>query len=159
DVMRWMYAGANTTQNLNFGYGLADEVKRNLLTLWNTYSFFVMYANLDGWTPFSDDGRRTIDDNSHPSQAQDPSSTVHRQERSDLDRWILARLHELIGLVRARLDVYDATAVTRYVDAFVDDLSNWYVRLSRRRFWKSESDADKLAAYSTLYEVLVTLAQ
>ncbi len=139
DVMRWMYAGANPTQNMNFGYGLADEVKRNLLTLWNTYSFFVMYANLDGYVPGAE--------------------TVPVAERSELDRWILARLNELVGLVRSRLDTYDAGGVTRAVDAFVDDLSNWYVRLSRRRFWKSESDADKLAAYSTLYEVLVALTK
>src|SRR5437762_58887 len=139
DVMRWMYAGANTTQNMNFGYGLADEVKRKLLTLWNTYSFFVTYANLDGYTP--------------------EQGSVPVAERAELDRWILARLHELTGRVRAELDGFDAAGVTREIDAFVDDLSNWYVRLSRRRFWKSESDSDKLAAYSTLYEVLVTLAK
>ncbi|MFL5732053.1 MAG: isoleucine--tRNA ligase [Chloroflexia bacterium] len=139
DVMRWLYAGANTTQNMNFGYSLADEVKRKLLTLWNTYSFFVMYANLDGYSP--DHG------------------SVPVAERSELDRWIVARLHELTGRARAELDAYDAAAVTREIDSFVDDLSNWYVRLSRRRFWKSESDADKLAAYTTLYEVLVTLSK
>jgi isoleucyl-tRNA synthetase len=139
DVMRWMYTGANTTQNMNFGYGLADEIKRNLLTLWNTYSFFVMYANLDGYDP--------------------SKGSVPVADRPEIDRWILARLNELIGQVRSRLDAYDSVSVTRAVDAFVDDLSNWYVRLSRRRFWKSESDTDKLAAYSTLYEVLVTLAR
>ncbi len=139
DVMRWLYAGANITQNMNFGYGIADEIKRNLLTLWNTYSFFVMYANLDGFDP--------------------GQAAVPVQERAELDRWILARLHELIRLCRAELAGYDVAAVTRQVDAFVDDLSNWYVRRSRRRFWKSESDSDKLSAYSTLYEVLVTLTK
>jgi isoleucyl-tRNA synthetase len=139
DVMRWLYAGANITQNMNFGYNLAEEVKRNLLTLWNTYSFFVMYANLDGFDP--------------------SASAVPVRERAELDRWILARLHELIQLCRAELDSFDTAAVTRNVDAFVDDLSNWYVRRSRRRFWKSESDSDKLSAYSTLYEVLVTLSK
>jgi isoleucyl-tRNA synthetase len=134
-----MYAGANITQNMNFGYGIADEVKRNLLTLWNTYSFFVMYANLDGYTP--------------------QSGSVPVAERPELDRWILARLHELIRQVRAEFEAFDTPGVTRLVDAFVDDLSNWYVRLSRRRFWKSESDTDKLAAYSTLYEVLTTLTR
>ena len=86
DVMRWMYAGANITQNMNFGYGIAEEVKRNLLTLWNTYSFFVMYANLDGYSP--------------------EGGSVPISERPELDRWILSRLHELIGLVRAELDSY-----------------------------------------------------
>ena len=139
DIMRWMYAGANITQNMNFGYGLADEVKRNLMTLWNSYSFFVMYANLDGFNP--------------------GESMVPVAQRSELDRWILARLHELTRLAREELGSFDVAALTRQVDAFVDDLSNWYIRRSRRRFWKSESDSDKLAAYSTLYEVLLTLAK
>jgi isoleucyl-tRNA synthetase len=139
DVIRWLFAGANVTQNLNFGYSLGDEVKRNLMTLWNSYSFFVMYANLDGYDP--------------------RQGSVPVQERPELDRWILARLHELIQMARSEMDSYDANSVTRQVDAFVDDLSNWYIRRSRRRFWKSESDADKLAAYSTLYEVLLTLTK
>jgi isoleucyl-tRNA synthetase len=139
DVMRWMYASANIAQNMNFGFGLADEVKRKLLTLWNTYSFFVMYANLDGFVP--------------------EKVAVPVAERAELDRWILARLNDLVGQARAELDEYDVASLTRQVDAFVEDLSNWYVRRSRRRFWKSESDSDKLAAYSTLYEVLVTLSK
>jgi isoleucyl-tRNA synthetase len=139
DVMRWMYCSANTTQNMNFGWHIADEVKRNLLTLWNTYSFFIMYANLDGFVP--------------------EKASVPVAERSELDRWILARLNELVGQAHADLQDYDVASLTRQVETFVDDLSNWYVRRSRRRFWKSESDGDKLAAYSTLYEVLVTLTK
>jgi isoleucyl-tRNA synthetase len=153
DIMRWMYCGASITQNMNFGYGIADEVRRRLLTLWNTYSFFVMYANLDGYDP--------------------SKGSVPVSQRPELDRWIVARLHELIGLCRRHMDQYDVAAVTRYVDDFVDDLSNWYVRRSRRRFWKPWSagdgmgagagaeseDTDKLAAYTTLYEVLVTLSK
>ncbi len=139
DVMRWMYAGASIAQNMNFGYAVAEEVRRNLLTLWNTYSFFVMYANLDGYNP--------------------REGSVPIAERAELDRWILARLNELIKLARTEMDSYDVGSLTRQIDAFVDDLSNWYVRRSRRRFWKSESDSDKLAAYSTLYEVLVTLSK
>jgi isoleucyl-tRNA synthetase len=139
DVMRWMYCGANTTQNMNFGWNIADEVKRNLLTLWNTYSFFVMYANLDGFVP------------------EDVS--VPLEERAELDRWILARLNQLVGQAQAGLQDYDVAVVTRQVESFVDDLSNWYVRRSRRRFWKSESDSDKLSAYATLYEVLLTLTK
>jgi isoleucyl-tRNA synthetase len=80
-------------------------------------------------------------------------------ERAELDRWILARLNELVGYANAELGEFDVQSVCRQVDSFVDDLSNWYVRRSRRRFWKSESDSDKLAAYSTLYEVLVTLSK
>src|SRR5215218_9548701 len=137
--MRWMYAGANPTQNMNFGYGPAEEVKRKLLTLWNTYSFFVMYANLDGFEP--------------------EKASVPVAVRAELDRWILARLNDLVGQTRAELDEFDTASVTRQVEAFVEDLSNWYVRRSRRRFWKSESDSDKVAAYSTLYEVLVTLTK
>ncbi|MBF6611947.1 MAG: isoleucine--tRNA ligase [Chloroflexi bacterium] len=139
DVMRWMYAGASITQNMNFGYGVAEEIRRNLLTLWNTYSFFVIYANLDGYNPGAE--------------------SVPVAERAELDRWIVARLHELIKLARTEMDSYDVGSLTRQIDTFVDDLSNWYVRRSRRRFWKSESDGDKLAAYSTLYEVLVTLSK
>jgi len=141
DVMRWIYAGANVQTNLNFGYHKGEEVVRNLLTLWNVYSFFVTYAVVDGWAP---------------SDQSDRSDT---SDRSEIDRWILARLHALIGEVTDALENYDAARVTQLVDAFVDDLSNWYVRLSRRRFWKSESDEDKESAYSTLYEVLVTLAK
>src|SRR5204863_2337234 len=74
DVMRWMYAGANPTQNMNFGYGLGEDVKRNLLTLWNTYSFFCMYANLDGYDP--------------------SKGSVPVAERPELDKWIVARLNE-----------------------------------------------------------------
>ncbi len=139
DVMRWMYCSANTRENMNFGWGIAEEVKRNLLTLWNTYSFFVMYANLDGFVP--------------------EEANVPVAERAELDRWILARLNELVAQAHAELDEFDCASLSRQVESFVDDLSNWYVRRSRRRFWKSESDNDKMAAYSTLYEVLVTLTK
>ena len=165
DVMRWMYCGANTTQNLNFGWNIADDVKRNLLTLWNTYSFFIMYANLDGWTPGS--AFWTLDSNGN--SVPNPQPATRNPQLSELDRWILARLNELVEQANAELEDYDVASVTRQVEAFVDDLSNWYVRRSRRRFWKQvagalseangESDSDKLAAYSTLYEVLVTLTK
>lgn len=140
DVMRWVYAGANIQNNLNFGYHKGEEVVRNLLTLWNVYSFFVTYARVDEWAPRTEDSKAG-------------------KSESELDRWILSRLHALIGEVTRSLEDYDAARVTQSVDRFVDDLSNWYVRLSRRRFWKSESDEDKESAYSTLYEVLVTLTK
>jgi isoleucyl-tRNA synthetase len=140
DVMRWMFAAANPATNLNFGYGPAHEVvRRFLLPLWNTYGFFVTYARLDGWTPGGSDG------------AADATTL--------LDRWILSRLDSVVAEVRTALDAYDAMRGTRAIESFVDELSNWYVRRNRRRFWKGELDADKRAAYATLYEVLTTLCR
>ena len=144
DVMRWLFFRQNPANNVNFGYGPADEVRRSFfLTLWNTYAFFVTYALIDGWSPAEGTGDR--------GQGTDA--------RSELDRWVLSELHQLIETVTERLQDFDAVGATKAVEAFVDDLSNWYVRRSRRRFWKSESDADKSAAYATLYECLVTLAK
>ena len=141
DVMRWMFAATNPSTNLNFGYGPAHEVvRRFFLPLWNSYGFFVTYARLDGWTP---DATQAGDDDA----------------RTLLDRWILSRLDGLVGDVRDALDGYDAQRAARAIEAFVDDLSNWYVRRNRRRFWKGELDADKRAAYATLYEVLTTLCR
>ncbi|MDQ3881290.1 MAG: isoleucine--tRNA ligase, partial [Chloroflexota bacterium] len=139
DVMRWMFAGANPASNLNFGYRPGSEVvRRFLLPLWNTYSFFVTYARLDGWSP---------------------SLPVSAGERSLLDRWILSRLDGVVSAVRTAFDAYDAATATRAIEAFVDELSNWYVRRNRRRFWKGERDADKQAAHATLHETLATLAR
>ena len=141
DVMRWMFSATNPSTNLNFGYGPAHEVvRRFFLPLWNTYGFFVTYARLDGWTP-------------------DGTDAADGDARTLLDRWILSRLDGLVGDVREALDGYDAQRATRAIEAFVDDLSNWYVRRNRRRFWKGELDADKRAAYATLYEVLTTLCR
>ena len=136
DVMRWMFANQRYDTDMLFGYHHADETRRRFfIPLWNVYSFFVTYANLDGWTPNG------------------------TGELSPLDRWIHARLHELIGEANAALSDYDMPRFAKAAEVFVDDLSNWYVRRSRRRFWKSDGDADKQAAYSTLYEVLVNLAK
>ncbi len=140
DVMRWMYAAANPATNLRFGYGPGHEVvRRFFLPLWNTYGFFVTYARLDGWTPDQLDGTDAA--------------------RSLLDSWIRSRLDGLVLEVGAALDGYDALRATRAIETFVDDLSNWYVRRNRRRFWKGELDADKRAAYATLHEVLTTLCR
>jgi len=140
DVMRWLFFRQNPANNVNFGYGPADEVRRGLfLTLWNTYAFFVTYASLDGWTP---------------ARAAEGDAG-----RTELDRWALSELHTLVRGVTDALAAFDALAATKLVEGFVEDLSNWYVRRSRRRFWKSESDSDKLAAYATLYECLVTLTK
>jgi isoleucyl-tRNA synthetase len=140
DVMRWLYCTHKPENNLLFGYGRADEVRRQfLIPLWNVYSFFVTYANIDDWKP-TDEGRKT-------------------ENETLLDRWILSRLNQVVAQVTDRLDNYDAYSATMAVEPFLDDLTNWYVRRSRRRFWKSEQDADKNAAYATLYEVLTTLCR
>lgn len=142
DVMRWLYSAHKPEKNLVFGYHRADEVRRQfIIPFWNVYDFFVTYANIDQWEP---DG---------------PWEEVRAEMPTLLDRWILARLSQLVARATDRLENYDAYATTMAVEAFVDDLSNWYVRRSRRRFWKSEKDAEKRAAYATLYQVLTTLAR
>ena len=141
DVMRWLYAGSRPEKDLLFGYHRADEVRRRfLIPLWNVYAFFVTYATIDGWTPARGRGAH----------------------RSLLDRWIVARLNEVLGEVTSRLDAYEPNLAVASMDVFLDDLSNWYLRRSRRRFWAKAgaspaSDADKDAAYATLYQVLTTL--
>jgi isoleucyl-tRNA synthetase len=143
DVMRWMFSSANPAVNMNFGYHLAhEEVRRFFLPLWNTYGFFVTYARLDGWSP---------------AKAGEVDATPGA--RTLLDRWILSRLAFVTAEVAAALDGYDAQRATRAIEAFVDELSNWYVRRNRRRFWKGELDADKRAAYQTLHRVLVDLTR
>jgi isoleucyl-tRNA synthetase len=140
DVMRWLYCAHKPEKNLLFGYNRADEVRRQfLIPFWNVYDFFVTYANIDEWQPDA------VWDEVEPEQ-----STL-------LDRWILARLNQLVAKASERLENYDAYATTIAVEEFLDDLSNWYVRRSRRRFWKSEQDADKSSAYATLYRVLTTV--
>ncbi|MGI8826822.1 MAG: isoleucine--tRNA ligase [Chloroflexota bacterium] len=139
DIMRWLFCQHNPATNVNFGWESLDGVKRRLLVLWNTYSFFVTYANLDGWEPGQ------------------PAPAV--RERPLLDRWVLGRLHQLTLDVRSGLDAYDAMGPSRAVDGFIEELSTWYVRRSRRRFWRAENDGDKAAAYATLYECLTILTR
>jgi isoleucyl-tRNA synthetase len=140
DTMRWLYASCKPEQNLLFGFTRGDETRRRfLIPLWNVYSFLVTYANADGWTP---DG--SFDGRSSPVESN-----------AQLDRWIVERLNETIVDVRASLDRWDSERATQALEMLLDDLSNWYVRRSRRRFWKSETDADKAAAYATLYHVLL----
>ncbi len=139
DAMRWyLYTASPPGQERRFSSDLVGEVLRNFtLTLWNTYSFFVTYANLDGWTP---------------------DATI-KVEYSSLDKWLRSMLHTLIRDVTNALETYDVLGATRPIQTFVEQLSNWYLRRSRRRFWKSESDSDKQAAYATLYECLVSLSK
>jgi isoleucyl-tRNA synthetase len=139
DVMRWLFFLHNPNVNLNFGWHSGDEIRRGfILTLWNTYSFFVTYANIDRF---------------------DPSAATDGAVPTELDRWILSGLNQLVDDVSAALEEFDSATATRRIEAFVEDLSNWYVRRSRRRFWKSEDDTDKRAAYQTLYACLVTLSK
>ncbi len=140
DALRWYFFTATAPGNVRrFSEEAVVEVTRRfLLTLWNVYSFFVTYANIDKFAP----GSKKVS-----------------LEPSELDRWIISELNQLILDVDGGLEAYNPTEAGRRLEGFVDDLSNWYVRRSRRRFWKSESDADKLAAYTTLYECLVTLSK
>ncbi len=142
DALRWyLYTASQPGESRRFSVNLVGEVVRKfLLTLWNTYSFFVTYANIDQFDPTT-------------------TEEVPVPDRPALDRWILSELHNLVRHVDEGLEKYDVTGAARPIQAFVDDLSNWYVRRSRRRFWKSEHDTDKAAAYQTLYEVLVTLSK
>ncbi len=143
DVMRWVYCSHKPERDLAFGYHRADEVRRQfLIPLWNVYSFFVTYALIDGWTP-KDNAKLSL---------------------SLMDRWILSRMNEVINQVTNSLESYEPNAATDVVASFIDHLSNWYLRRSRRRFWaetgiSDEVDADKNATYDTLYRVLVTLSR
>jgi isoleucyl-tRNA synthetase len=142
DTMRWLFAGHKPEQNLLFGYNQTDETRRRfLIPLWNVYSFLVTYANLDKWTP---DGE---------ARRVESPLAAHAQ----LDQWIEVRLAETSAEVTRQLELFASDKAVAALEAFLDDLSNWYVRRSRRRFWKSETDADKSAAYQTLYTVLVEL--
>jgi isoleucyl-tRNA synthetase len=140
DAVRWyLYTASPPGQERRFSSDLVAEVMRTFtLTLWNTYSFFVTYANLDGWKP--------------PKKGEDI-------QYSAMDRWVLSSLYTLVRDITNALENYDVLGATRPIATFVDQLSTWYLRRSRRRFWKSESDADKQAAYATLHEALVVLSK
>lgn len=142
DATRWyMVFNASPWDNLKFDLDGLDEVRKKFFgTLHNVYSFFALYANVDNFD-FSED-------------------TIPVNERPEIDRWIMSLLQTLIIEVEASLDDYEPTRATRAIyDFVVDHLSNWYVRLCRRRFWKGEYTKDKIAAYQTLYECLVTVAK
>jgi len=143
DAVRWyMLSNANPWDNLKFNLDGVTEVQRRFFgTLQNTYNFFALYANLDAFV-------------------YDSAKAVPVKERAELDQWIISKLQTLITEVEAAMDNYDATKATRAImDFTVDQLSNWYVRLARKRFWRGEMNADKQAAYETLYECLLSLSQ
>jgi len=142
DPLRWyMLTNSSPWENLKFDRDGVDEIRRKFFgTLYNTYGFFALYANVDGWEP----------------------AVVSSQKSAftEIDRWILSKLNSLVQDVTASYEAYEPTKAGRAISDFVqDDLSNWYVRLNRKRFWGGEMDADKNAAYVTLYTCLKTVAQ
>ena len=142
DALRWyMLTNSQPWDNLKFDEAGVDEVRRKFFgTLYNTYSFFALYANVDGF-----------DIN---------SLVIPVSERPEIDRWIISLLNSLVKDVVAAYEDYDVTTAGRLIQDFVcDHLSNWYVRLNRKRFWGGSMDQDKLSAYQTLYEVLVDVAK
>jgi len=122
--------------------GVNDVVRNFILPIWNSYSFFVTYANIDGWKPEESAIRES-----------------HLQPENKLDQWILQELNKLIVQQTEHMEGYDLQKASNAMYKFVDDLTNWYIRRSRRRFWKSEDDGDKKMAYQTLYTVLIKLCQ
>ena len=142
DATRWyLITNASPWDNLKFDLEGIKEVQRKFFgTLYNTYQFFVLYANVDGFSYQEED--------------------IPMAQRPEIDRWILSSLQSLIKQVNAHLDEYEPTMAGRAIDSFVDELlSNWYVRQSRRRFWKGDYETDKISAYQTLYTCLITIAK
>jgi isoleucyl-tRNA synthetase len=143
DVMRWMFAKARPEENILFGWHAADEARRELLILWNVYAFFVTYARLAAWTP----AKTAV------TPAPPPA------ERAILDRWILSRAAGTAAAVEAHLLAADALAASRALSGYLDGLSTWYLRLSRRRFSRSDDATDRAAAFASLHEALVAAAR
>ncbi len=138
DAMRWyLYVASPPWSPSRFYKEAVSESQRRFLgTLYNVYSFFVLYANIDDFNP--------------------ADYSMSPDKRSEIDRWLLSRVNSVNDKVRKDLDKFDITGAARAIEAFADDMSNWYVRRCRERFWKSEMDDDKIGAYLTLYECLVT---
>jgi isoleucyl-tRNA synthetase len=136
DAVRWyLFTGSEPGEQKRFSERLVQEAQRGFLgTLWNVYGFFVLYANLD-----------------KPNLNQRPPV----QDRPEMDRWLVARQQQLIEQVTSALDAYDARGAGKALEQFVEELSNWYVRRNRRRFWKNENPTDRESAYASLWEALV----
>jgi len=141
DTVRWyMMSNSSPWENLKFSENGLSEVQRKFFnTIVNTYSFFALYANIDGFT-YS-------------------GSPLPISERTEMDRWIISRLNSTIKQVDELLDDYEPTKAAREIEQFVEELSNWYIRRSRRRFWKEGKSLDKTAAYQTLFDSLLSLAK
>ncbi len=141
DTVRWyMMSNSSPWENLKFSEdGLQETQRKFFNTIVNTYSFFAMYANIDGFT-YS-------------------GSTLPKAERTEMDRWIISRLNSVIKIVDEHLEEYEPTKAAREIEQFVEEMSNWYVRRNRRRFWKEGKSLNKTAAYQTLYECLASLSK
>ena len=139
DALRWFFAVSGSPwSDRRVGHDALNEIVRKvLLTYWNTASFLVLYANAGGWTA--------------------PATAPEVSERPLLDRWVLSELHAVVRDVTASLEAFDTATAGRRLAAFIDDLSNWYVRRSRRRFWDGPSGAEGASAFATLYECVTTL--
>lgn len=136
DTVRYMYAGASVANDVRFGYNLGDEARRKLLSFWNIYTFFETYAKIDN-----------------------PNFKDYNLNIADLnvtDKWLLVRTNDFIEKATAQMDDFKAYNVIKEFEIFVDDISNWYIRTNRRRFWKTEDAADKMVAYYTLFTALNT---
>jgi isoleucyl-tRNA synthetase len=142
DVMRWLFAKSRPEENILFGWHAADEARRELLVLWNVYSFFVSYARLAGWTP-----------------AEGGTDAPPATRPTAMDRWILSRTAATAAGVHERMADVDVLGATRLLGIFIDDLSTWYLRLSRRRFSRAAGGAERDAAFATLHTALVALAR
>ena len=143
DATRWyMISNAAPWENLKFdANGIVESRNKFFGTLFNTYNFFALYANLDGFK-------------------MDEQNVLPMDKRSELDRWVISKLYSLVADYRQAMDDYEPTKACRAIENFVDQhLSNWYVRLSRRRFWRGEMNEDKQAAYQTLFECLMVVSQ
>jgi isoleucyl-tRNA synthetase len=148
DVMRWLYCAHKPENNLLFGYHRAEETRRRfIIPLWNVYSFFTTYAEIDGWSPDIKDFNPDFPEGDTP------------KSDNPLDRWILGRLNQTIEQVGNDMENSNAYNATLVFESLLDDLSNWYVRRSRRRYWKTETDLDKNTAYQTLWHVLVKMSR
>ena len=141
DATRWyLFTASQPGDSRRFSQNLVSEVvRRFLLTLWNVYSFFITYARID--------------------QFQSSQIPENWRPTSELDRWVISELNTLVSQVDRYMEAYNPTDAGRRIQEFVDRLSNWYVRRSRRRFWRSENDEDKLSAYAILYTCLVTISK
>jgi isoleucyl-tRNA synthetase len=138
DVMRWMFMTARPEENIRFGWHAADDARRELLVLWNVYAFFVTYARLAGWAP--------------------TAAAPRVAERPAIDRWILSRAAATAAIVEDRLSDFDALRAGEAISTYIDDLSTWYLRRTRRRFSRSDDPQDQAAAFATLHQALVVAA-
>jgi len=137
DAIRYLFAGANTSNEVRFGFSLGEEARRKLLGFWNVYSFFMTYAKIDS-----------------------PKIEKTAQKSNNLtDRWLRSRVAEFVNKAKKSYENYNSAEVVREFELCIDDVSNWYVRSNRRRFWKDRLDADKLCAYGALYGAIKTISQ